>query len=141
MDSIASALAHLQKEGMIVVVDDEDRENEGDLICAASTATAEQINFMARYGRGLICLALPPSQVARLQLPLMKRQAGDHFSTAFTYSIDAKENTTTGISAAERAYTIRLAVSSQALPEDFVSPGHVFPLQAQPKGFRAPWTY
>jgi 3,4-dihydroxy 2-butanone 4-phosphate synthase / GTP cyclohydrolase II len=135
MDSITHALNQLHQGGMILVVDDENRENEGDLVCAASMVTASQINFMARYGRGLICLALPPEQVQHLNLPLMVgRNGGDEFRTAFTYSIDARKGVTTGISAAERAHTIRLAVDPKALPEDFVSPGHIFPLQAKPKG-------
>src|SRR5579863_2819659 len=111
MAGITEALRALQQGTMIVVVDDENRENEGDLICSARMITAEQINFMARFGRGLICVALPSEQVERLDLPLMVRNVGetDAFGTAFTYSVDAKDGITTGISAHDRALTIRLA--------------------------------
>lgn len=133
MDCIEKALNQLQKGGMVVVVDDENRENEGDLVCLASTVTAEQINFMCKYGRGLICLGLPPKQIKQLALPLMSRKdgLGDFFGTAFTYSIDAKEGVSTGISAADRALTIRLAANSATTPDQLSVPGHVFPLEAK----------
>lgn len=136
LDSIETALAHIRSGGMIVVVDDENRENEGDLICAASTITADQVNFMAKYGRGLICLALPPEQITQLQLPMMARKVGmgDTFGTAFTYSIDAKQGITTGISAADRALTIRLAVNALTEAEELSVPGHIFPLEAKKGG-------
>ena len=130
------ALAHLKAGGMVVVVDDENRENEGDLICPAATVTAEQVNFMVRFGRGLVCLALPPEQIRHLELPLMQHEKapGDEFGTAFTYTIDAKHGVTTGISAADRALTIRLATSPETRSSDIVVPGHVFPLQAKAGG-------
>lgn len=136
MNSIEVALSALKQGKMIVVVDDESRENEGDLICAAASVTEQQVNFMSRYGRGLICLALPPQQVQQLDLPLMQRKGGsvDALKTAFTYSIDAQEGITTGISAADRAFTIRLAVNPNTTPVELCVPGHVFPLQAKAGG-------
>lgn len=136
MSSIGEALEYLQQGKMIVVVDDESRENEGDLICAASTVTAEQINFMATYGKGLICVALPSEQIERLDLSLMVRGEGetDAFGTAFTYSVDAKEGVTTGISAQDRALTIRLATDPASTPDMLVVPGHMFPLIAKKDG-------
>ena len=135
-DTIKNALSHLKNGGMIVVVDDENRENEGDLICSASLITPEQINFMATFGRGLICLALPLEQISRLNLPLMTRSAEeqDAFNTAFTYSIDAKDGITTGISTADRARTISLAADPKTCEEQLSVPGHVFPLRARPDG-------
>lgn len=136
MASITEALCSLQQGAMIIVVDDEGRENEGDLICSASLVTAEQVNFMARFGRGLICLALPPEQIEKLDLSLMVRNAGesDAFGTAFTYSIDAKDGITTGISAHDRALTIRLAVDPNTTVDKLVVPGHMFPLKAKSGG-------
>lgn len=136
MDNIDVALNHLKEGKMIVVVDDETRENEGDLICPASMITSEQVNFMARFGRGLICVALPPVQIQRLGLPLMERPegGGDAFGTAFTYSIDAKEGVSTGISAEDRAITIRLAVDPTTTPKKLAVPGHIFPLKAKAGG-------
>ena len=136
MAKIAEALAFLQQGKMIVVVDDENRENEGDLICAASTVTAEQINFMAMFGRGLICVALPPEQIEQLDLSLMVRNAGetDLFGTAFTQSVDASEGITTGISAHDRALTIRLAADPNSTADTLVVPGHMFPLIAKKNG-------
>ncbi len=136
MHAISEALSWLQQGNMIVVVDDENRENEGDLICSAHMITAEQINFMARFGRGLICVALPPEQIERLDLSLMIRKEGegDFFGTAFTHSIDAREGITTGISAHDRALTIRLAVDPETTVDKLVVPGHVFPLKAKSGG-------
>jgi 3,4-dihydroxy 2-butanone 4-phosphate synthase/GTP cyclohydrolase II len=136
MAGITEALHALQQGTMIVVVDDENRENEGDLICSARMITAEQINFMARFGRGLICVALPSEQVERLDLPLMVRNVGetDAFGTAFTYSVDAKDGITTGISAHDRALTIRLAADPTSCRDQLVVPGHVFPLKAKNGG-------
>lgn len=136
MVNISDALEFLQQGKMIVVVDDAHRENEGDLICAASTVTAEQINFMAKYGRGLICVALPSEQIERLGLPLMVRgeDETDMFGTAFTYSVDAKEGVTTGISAHDRALTIRLAADPHSTQDMLVVPGHMFPLVAKKDG-------
>lgn len=132
--SIPELIEELKQGKMIILVDDEDRENEGDLVCAAEKVTADHINFMARYGRGLICLSLDPSIVERLQLPMMVRQNTSKFGTAFTVSIEAREGVTTGISAADRARTIQVAVNPESKPSDLCSPGHVFPLRAQPGG-------
>ncbi|HRJ13309.1 MAG TPA: 3,4-dihydroxy-2-butanone-4-phosphate synthase, partial [Alphaproteobacteria bacterium] len=120
---------------MVIIVDDEDRENEGDLIIAASHANADAINFMAKFGRGLICLALEPAQVQKLGLPMVMSDAsGRGRSTAFTVSIEAREGITTGISAADRATTIAAAINENATPRDIATPGHVFPLQAREGG-------
>jgi 3,4-dihydroxy 2-butanone 4-phosphate synthase/GTP cyclohydrolase II len=119
---------------MVILVDDEDRENEGDLTLAAEAATPENINFMARYGRGLICLTLTPEKCEALGLRPMVRDNTSPFETAFTVSIEAKRGVTTGISAADRAHTILTAVADNASPADLVSPGHIFPLRAKPGG-------
>lgn len=136
LDSIQQAILELKHGRMIVVVDDEHRENEGDLICAANLVSAEHINFMATYGRGLICLALPSEQINKLNLPLMRRKEifEDVYETAFTYTIDAKEGISTGISAADRALTIKLAVQPETREEQLCVPGHIFPLRAQDGG-------
>jgi len=137
--SIGEALEDLRQGKMIILVDDEDRENEGDLTMAAEKVTPEAINFMARYGRGLICLSLDPERVERLNLPLMVQDNRSRFQTAFTVSVEAKEGVSTGISAADRAHTILTAVADDASPDDLVQPGHVFPLRARRGGvlFRA----
>ena len=119
---------------MVILVDDEDRENEGDLCMAAEKVTPEAVNFMARYGRGLICLSLLEEKVEELQLPMMVSNNQSRFGTAFTISIEARRGVTTGISAADRATTILTAVADDAKPEDLVSPGHVFPLRARKGG-------
>lgn len=119
---------------MFILVDDEDRENEGDLIIPAQMATPDAINFMAMHGRGLICLALTKSRADQLQLGLMPQRNGTRFGTAFTVSIEAHQGVTTGISAADRARTISVAIDANKGPEALVSPGHVFPLVAQPGG-------
>lgn len=119
---------------MVVIVDDESRENEGDLVMAASAIRPEDINFMARHGRGLICLTLTPARCKRLQLPLMPKAGRVRHSTNFTVSIEAAEGVTTGISAADRTATIRAATRPDARPEDLVQPGHVFPLRAEEGG-------
>jgi 3,4-dihydroxy 2-butanone 4-phosphate synthase/GTP cyclohydrolase II len=119
---------------MVILVDDEDRENEGDLTLAAEAATPENINFMAKYGRGLICLTLTPEKCDDLGLRPMVRDNTSPFETAFTISIEAKRGVTTGISAADRAHTIQTAVANGASPADLVSPGHIFPLRAKPGG-------
>jgi len=134
LDSIADIIADIRQGGMVVLMDDEDRENEGDLIMAASLARAEDINFMARYGRGLICLTLTRERCEQLRLPLMVNDNNERQSTNFTVTIEAAEGVTTGISAADRATTIRTAVAANARPSDLVQPGHVFPLMAQPGG-------
>jgi len=131
---VPELLSELQNGRMIILVDDEDRENEGDLVCAAQKVTPEIINFMARHGRGLICLSLSDALVQQLELPMMTRRNRSKFGTAFTVSIEAREGITTGISAADRAQTIQTAVHPQAKPEDLVSPGHIFPLRAEPGG-------
>ncbi|MFN0161136.1 MAG: bifunctional 3,4-dihydroxy-2-butanone-4-phosphate synthase/GTP cyclohydrolase II [Burkholderiales bacterium] len=119
---------------MVVVVDDEDRENEGDLLMAAEHVTPEAINFMARYGRGLICLTLTGEHCQRLNLPLMVSSNGTRHGTNFTVSIEAAEGVSTGISAADRARTVRAAIAPAASPSDIVQPGHIFPLRAEPGG-------
>ena len=119
---------------MIILVDDEDRENEGDLTIAAEFVTPEAINFMATYGRGLICLPMSSEMADRLNLPLMTKRNGSRFGTNFTVSIEAREGVTTGISAADRARTIQAAVADDAKAEDLVTPGHIFPLRAHPGG-------
>ncbi|RLA04657.1 MAG: 3,4-dihydroxy-2-butanone-4-phosphate synthase, partial [Gammaproteobacteria bacterium] len=123
------------KEGrMVVLLDDEDRENEGDLVMAASHVTAEGINFMAKHGRGLICLTLTRNRCEQLNLPLMVDNNLAQYGTNFTVSIEAAEGVTTGISAADRAATVLAAVSDNALPSDIVQPGHIFPLMAAEGG-------
>ncbi len=134
IDRVERALQAFREGRMVVLVDDEDRENEGDLCMAAERVTPEAINFMATHGRGLICLALSEERVAQLGLPMMVDENRASRSTAFTVSIEAREGVTTGISAADRAHTIRVAVAPDARPEDLVSPGHVFPLRARPGG-------
>jgi len=119
---------------MFILVDDEDRENEGDLIIPAQMATPDAVNFMARYGRGLICLAMTKERVDQLGLPLMSRNNGTRHETAFTVSIEARDGVTTGISAADRARTVAVAIDAAKGPEHIVTPGHVFPLVAKPGG-------
>ncbi|MDP3139383.1 MAG: bifunctional 3,4-dihydroxy-2-butanone-4-phosphate synthase/GTP cyclohydrolase II [Burkholderiaceae bacterium] len=127
---IEDIVADMRAGRMVILVDEEDRENEGDLILAADHVSPEAINFMARFGRGLICLTLTRERCERLQLPPMALRNGTKHSTAFTVSIEAAEGVTTGISAADRARTIQAAVAPQAQADDLVQPGHVFPLQA-----------
>ena len=136
LDSIERAVADIAAGKAIVVVDDEDRENEGDLVFAATDADANKVNFMAKEARGLICLTLEPEIVERLNLPMMEVRSAKATSmgTAFTVSIEAKEGVTTGISAADRAHTIRVAIAENAGPDDLVIPGHVFPLRAKVGG-------
>ena len=137
MSALSQALTQLRNGGMVILVDDEDRENEGDLVIAAEFATPEAINFMARHGRGLICLALTGEQVDRLSLPPMVANNRARRSTAFTVSIEAVEGITTGISAHDRARTIQVAIDANARPTDIASPGHVFPLRAADNGVLA----
>jgi len=132
--SIQEAIQDIKAGKMIILVDDEDRENEGDLYMAAQFVTPEAINFMARYGRGLICLTLTAEMADKLKLVPMVRDNRSSFGTAFTVSIEAKKGVTTGISAADRATTIRAAIADEAQPEDLVSPGHVFPIIAKKGG-------
>jgi 3,4-dihydroxy 2-butanone 4-phosphate synthase/GTP cyclohydrolase II len=134
ISSITDIIAELKAGRMVVLIDEEDRENEGDLLLAAEFATAEAINFMARYGRGLICLTLTEERCRRLNLPLMVSANRSPLGTNFTVSIEAAEGVTTGISAADRARTIQAAIRPDASAEDLVQPGHVFPLMAQEGG-------
>jgi len=134
VSTIDEALLDIRKGKLVILVDDEDRENEGDLCIAAEKATPQVINFMAKHGRGLVCLSLTEERVRQLQLPLMVSDNTSAFKTAFTVSIEAKRGVTTGISAADRATTILTAIKDGAKPEDLVRPGHVFPLQAKRGG-------
>ncbi|MBA3593842.1 MAG: bifunctional 3,4-dihydroxy-2-butanone-4-phosphate synthase/GTP cyclohydrolase II [Pseudomonadota bacterium] len=127
---VEDIVADMRAGRMVILVDEEDRENEGDLVLAADHVSAEAINFMARYGRGLICLTLTRERCERLQLPPMATRNGTKHSTAFTVSIEAAEGVTTGISAADRARTVQAAVARDAQVSDLVQPGHIFPLQA-----------
>ncbi|MEJ2314000.1 MAG: bifunctional 3,4-dihydroxy-2-butanone-4-phosphate synthase/GTP cyclohydrolase II [Nitrospirota bacterium] len=133
-NTIEEALEDLCEGKMVVLVDDEDRENEGDLCIAAEKVTPEAINFMAMHGRGLICLSLTPERVRALKLPMMADENTSSFGTAFTVSIEAKKGVTTGISAQDRATTIKTAIDPSTGPEDLARPGHVFPLRAKPGG-------
>jgi len=132
--AIEDAIAAVRAGKMVIVVDDEDRENEGDLTIAAEKITPNAINFMARYGRGLICLAMTPERLDELEIPLMVSQNSSRFETAFCVSIEAKRGTTTGISAADRAATVLAAINPSTKPSDLVRPGHVFPLRARSAG-------
>ena len=132
--SIEQAIEAIQAGRMIVVVDDEDRENEGDLTMAASKVTPEAINFMARHGRGLVCLAMTPERLDHLEVPLEVSDNSSRRDTAMCVSIDARDRTTTGISAADRAETVRVALDAASTPRDLSRPGHVFPLRARTGG-------
>jgi 3,4-dihydroxy 2-butanone 4-phosphate synthase/GTP cyclohydrolase II len=132
--SIDEAIQDIKQGRMVILVDDEDRENEGDLVMAAEMVNPEAINFMAKYGRGLICLTLTPERADELQLPLMVSENTATFGTAFTVSIDAREGVTTGISAADRSKTILAAIAPKTKPTDLARPGHIFPLKAQKGG-------
>src|SRR6266700_7821547 len=134
MAVVRRAIEEIRVGRMIILVDDEDRENEGDLMMAADLVTPEAVNFMARYGRGLICLSLSEDRVRQLGLTMMATDNRSPRATAFTVSIDARRGMTTGISARERAETIRAAVARDAVPDDLVTPGHVFPLRARRGG-------
>ena len=124
----------LSEGKMVIIMDDEDRENEGDLVIAAESITPEAINFMARFGRGLICLALTDERCKKLHIPLMVSDNHTPYATNFTVSIEAAQGVTTGISAVDRALTVQTAVTEDAEPEDLVQPGHIFPLKAQAGG-------
>lgn len=134
MSNIKAAIEQLRTGGMIIIQDDASRENEGDLVCVADACSATNINFMTTHGRGLICLALPYVKVEELQLPMQPVRGNNKFQTPFTVSIDAADNITTGISAAERALTIRTASATDCQISDLATPGHVFPLRAHPDG-------
>ena len=128
---IEQAIADIREGRMVVVVDSPDRENEGDLVMAAQHVTPEAINFMATHGRGIICLSLTPERIEELGLEQMTRHNEAPLGTAFTVSIEAREGVTTGVSAADRAHTIQVAINPEAEPGDLVQPGHVFPLRAR----------
>ncbi|HMA67659.1 MAG TPA: 3,4-dihydroxy-2-butanone-4-phosphate synthase, partial [Desulfosalsimonadaceae bacterium] len=132
--SAEDAIREIKEGRMIILVDDEDRENEGDLTIAAEWVTKDTINFMAKYGRGLICLAMTPDKVDALDLPMMVSNNTSRFHTGFTVSIEARHGVSTGISAEDRATTIQTAIADNAKPEDLVRPGHVFPLRARRGG-------
>lgn len=134
LNTTEEIIEDIRQGKMVIIMDDEDRENEGDLLMAASAVTPDDVNYMARYGRGLICLTLTKERCEQLRLPLMVGGADAMQSTNFTVSIEAAEGVTTGISAADRAVTILAAVNKDAKPDDIVQPGHIFPLMAQPGG-------
>jgi 3,4-dihydroxy 2-butanone 4-phosphate synthase / GTP cyclohydrolase II len=133
-DSVEAAIEEIRQGRMVIIVDDEDRENEGDLTLAAEKSSPDAINFMARHGRGLICLAMTGERLDHLQIPMMVDKNTSKLGTAFTVSIEARHGVTTGISAADRATTILTAINPAAVPSDLVRPGHVFPLRARPGG-------
>ena len=132
--SIEEAIADIREGRMVIVVDDEDRDNEGDLTAAAEKVTPEIINFMATHGRGLICLPLTGKRLDELKIPLMVSDNTASFGTAFTVSIEAKHRTTTGISAYDRAETVKAVLDTSTKPEDIARPGHMFPLRAREGG-------
>ncbi|HEX4478914.1 MAG TPA: 3,4-dihydroxy-2-butanone-4-phosphate synthase [Polyangiaceae bacterium] len=137
LERVQRAIDDVRAGKMVILVDDEDRENEGDLTMAADQITPEAVNFMAKYGRGLICVTLTEEQVERLELPMMqapKWRGGPQFGTAFTVSVEARHGVTTGISAADRSRTVQVCINPQSRPDDLVTPGHVFPLRAQRGG-------
>ncbi|NTZ90922.1 3,4-dihydroxy-2-butanone-4-phosphate synthase [Agrobacterium tumefaciens] len=131
---IEDAIDAISRGEMVIVVDDEDRENEGDIIAASDSITPQQIAFMMNHARGLICVALPGERLDALDIPLMVSRNTESLKTAFTVSVDYIPGTTTGISAADRAKTVRALVSEDSRPEDFARPGHIFPLRANPDG-------
>ena len=137
LNSIEELIEDIHAGKMVILMDDEDRENEGDLIIASECVTAEHINFMARFARGLICMPMTRERCELLRLPLMAPRNGSGFGTKFTVSIEAAEGVTTGISAADRARTVQAAAAKSAKADDIVSPGHIFPLMAQPGGVLA----
>ncbi|KAA6167123.1 3,4-dihydroxy-2-butanone-4-phosphate synthase, partial [Pseudomonas veronii] len=134
LNSIEELVEDIRQGKMVILMDDEDRENEGDIIMAAELCQAEHINFMAKHARGLICMPMSRERCELLKLPLMAPRNGSGFGTKFTVSIEATTGVTTGISAADRARTVQAAAAKDAKAEDIVSPGHIFPLMAQPGG-------
>lgn len=134
LDSVKDAIDVIKNGGMVIVIDDEDRENEGDLVFASELVDPQKINFMATHGRGLICCTITEERAAELDLSLMVNDNTCPYQTAFTISVDAKEDTTTGISAFERAITVERLANSQFTAKDFVQPGHMFPLIAKSNG-------
>src|SRR5665647_1681276 len=133
-NSIESAVTDLRRGKMVIVVDDADRENEGDLIMAGQFVTPAAVNFMAKHGRGLICVPTTSERLQQLGIERMVRQNRDTFKTDFQVSVDATHGVTTGISAGDRAETIQIMADPTAVPEDLVAPGHIFPLRARPGG-------
>lgn len=131
---IEDAIEAISRGEMVIVVDDEDRENEGDIIAASDSITPQQIAFMMSHARGLVCVAMPGERLDALDIPLMVSRNTESLKTAFTVSVDYIPGTTTGISAADRAKTVRALVSEGSRPEDFARPGHIFPLRANPQG-------
>src|SRR3989338_149704 len=134
ISNIESAIKEIKQGKMIIVVDHKDRENEGDFVMAAEKVTANAINFMAKYGRGLICLPVTEERLDELKIPDMVSDNTSRFETAFTVSIDAKHGVTTGISAKDRAVTIKAVLNKKTKPEDLVRPGHIFPLKTKEEG-------
>ena len=134
LNTIEEAISDIKHGKMVIVVDDENRENEGDFIMAAENITAADVNFMATHGRGLICAPISTEIASRLELPLMNTKGGDHHGTAFTVSIDATDGITTGISATDRERTLKILADSNTKSADFVRPGHIFPLIAKDGG-------
>ena len=134
MKKVEAAIEDLRQGKMIIVVDDQEPENQGDLVMAAEAVTAESINFMAKYGRGLICLAMSSEHIDRLEIPMMARHGNSRTNTAFTVSIEAATGVSTGISAKDRARTVRVAIDPRSGPQDLVKPGHIFPLKARKGG-------
>ncbi|MCX8000651.1 MAG: 3,4-dihydroxy-2-butanone-4-phosphate synthase, partial [Leptospiraceae bacterium] len=130
IQKIENAIQEIKSGRIIILVDSEDRENEGDLVVAAEFVTPETINFMATHGRGLICVPMTSERLAKLGLHRMVEKSGDHHGTAFTVSVDAKEGVTTGISAYDRAKTVSVLIDDDSTPDDLVKPGHLFPLEA-----------
>ncbi|MFK3776669.1 3,4-dihydroxy-2-butanone-4-phosphate synthase [Agrobacterium sp. NPDC089420] len=131
---IEDAIEAISRGEMVIVVDDEDRENEGDIIAASDSITPQQIAFMMNHARGLVCVAMPGERLDALDIPLMVSRNTESLKTAFTVSVDYIPGTTTGISAADRAKTVRALVSEDSRPDDFARPGHIFPLRANPQG-------
>lgn len=134
ISKIEDAVAAIARGDMVIVVDDENRENEGDIIVASDSITAEQVAFMMNHARGLICVAMPGERLDELDIPLMVPRNTEFHKTAFTVSVDYIPGTTTGISASDRANTVRALISADAKPDDFARPGHIFPLRANPLG-------
>ncbi|MFA5069518.1 MAG: 3,4-dihydroxy-2-butanone-4-phosphate synthase, partial [Candidatus Omnitrophota bacterium] len=134
MNTIQEAIQEIKAGRMIIIVDDESRENEGDLVCPASNASAENINFMAKHGRGLICVALEGERMDKLNLHPMTHNSNTPFNTAWAVSVDAAKGVTTGISAYDRAWTIKVMIDDSSGPDDLARPGHMFPLRAKAGG-------
>lgn len=134
ISKIEEAVAAIARGDMVIVVDDEDRENEGDIIVASDSITDDHVTFMMNHARGLICVAMPGERLDELDIPLMVPRNTEYHKTAFTVSVDYIPGTTTGISASDRAKTVRALVSPDAKPDDFARPGHIFPLRANPLG-------